>query len=137
MSTKEGAATETSQSMCDLVLDAYVKNIPMESLQEDNIPFKWKIVFGFITYVIFGALFLSSLITGYEQAITEEFISFDQESGICKSVPKSLTGSYLMDINGTWEGEIDFEENKALYQFEFNSLQINNEEFIELMDTLR
>jgi hypothetical protein len=56
-------------------------------------------------------------------------MSLDQTSGRCQTVPKALSADFLGSIDGYWQGATSFQYVKALYAFEFLSLELTDKQF--------
>jgi hypothetical protein len=56
--------------------------------------------FGSLAYGVSVAAFIYFLIQNYYNQVNQQFISLDDGSGDCSSVPISLTGYYLADTQG-------------------------------------
>merc|ERR1711871_379917 len=71
----------------------------------------------------------------YEGAMnaSKTFISLDEESGNCETVPKALSGKYLMDTEGHWSGSDNFLHERAIYEITFNRLMLHQEESFEIL----
>jgi hypothetical protein len=57
----------------------------------------------------------------------------DQEA-ICEEVPLEVSGTFLADNNGNWEGDKEFEYSKAIYSFTFNRLESSESAFADIID---
>ena len=116
--------------------NVYIENIPMEALQDPDLPKKYRYQLGFIAYVVMGFLFLYSLVTNFQTALKERYMSFQSDSGNCETVSKPLTGTFKMDYYGNWEGSVLFQPNQALYEIEFNRLSVDDETFRSIMQDI-
>ena len=65
-------------------------------------------------------------ITGIYTDQAAKFISLDPASGKCRFLPIPLTGSYLLDDFGNWEGTDSFQAAYARYRIEFKSFKANS-----------
>ncbi|RYH06601.1 hypothetical protein EON65_42675 [archaeon] len=83
--------------------------------------------FGAVAYVFAVALFLYFLITNYEGATNQAFISLETSSGSCNSVPIAVSGDYLADVNGNWEGQPGYAESQSVYSLTFSNFEINSD----------
>ena len=58
----------------------------------------------------------------------------DALEGICDEVPLEISGTYLADDNGNWEGDKEFEYSRAIYSFDFNRLETSEKGFAGIID---
>lgn len=83
------------------------------------------------------ALFLYILITGYFLQIRQEYLAPSERNlnnPLCKSVPFTHSGSFLMDINGNWEGNPQFSYSDAVYVLSADNLGITTQEYGVMVD---
>lgn len=73
------------------------------------------------------------MVLGYQQEVTSEFMSLDNGAGNCEDVSQPLSGTYLADTSGNWEGTSDFSYNLAIYQFTFSAFEGDDSTFYSLM----
>ena len=72
--------------------------------------------------------------TGYHRIHGELFLSLDASKAICDEVPLEVSGTYLADKNGNWEGDKDFVYSNSLYAFQFNRLKSSLSDFAGVID---
>eukprot|EP01031_Cornospumella_fuschlensis_P026086 gene26086-31499_t len=109
----------------------YVTHIPVDSIQE--LPDTYMYYFGAVSYIFALVLFLYFLITNYDNATNQAFISLEKSSGDCNTVPIAVSGTYLADVNGNWQGQPGFDESEALYSLTFSNFEINSNSQYEQM----
>jgi len=73
----------------------------------------------------------------YESDIKVHFISPSEKSGLCTSVVKPITGTFLADTNGSWESNPRFDSSRAIYQFHFLELSANETFWMEMIADLQ
>ena len=128
MDKKEDKEKEKDTTLSYLK-NVYMENIPMEALQDPGLPKKYRYQLGFIAYAVMGFLFLYSLVTNFQTALKEKYMSFESDSGNCKTVERPLTGTFKMDYYGNWEGSSLYQPNQAIYEAEFNRLLVDEASF--------
>ena len=116
--------------------NVYIENIPMEALQDPDLPKRYRYQLGFVAYTVMGFLFLYSLVTNFQTSLKERYMSFQSDSGNCETVSKPLTGTFKMDYYGNWEGSTLFQPNQALYEIEFNRLSVDDETFRSIIQDI-
>jgi hypothetical protein len=79
--------------------------------------------------IVCSALFVYLAIDGYYDIRREKFLALSQGDGICEEIPKDVTGVFLADSNGNWQGDEGFEFSQALYRFTFFHLETSEDNF--------
>ena len=79
-------------------------------------------------------MFVWLVYIGYNQIHKELFLSLDVGGAICDEVPLEVSGTYLADKNGNWEGDKDFVYSNSLYAFQFNRLKSSLSDFAGVID---
>jgi hypothetical protein len=77
-----------------------------------------QLILGFIIRSMAIFLFAYFIVSQYISTLNTTFISLDSTAGTCVEVPASITGSYLLDINGRWLGNSLYNPSSAYYKFE-------------------
>ena len=70
----------------------------------------------------------------FQQISRELFLSLNSDEGICSEVPLEVSGTFLADARGNWEGDKDFEYSSAIYAFDFNGLETSEKGFAAIID---
>jgi len=89
---------------------------------------------GFILEAGSLGLFFYFIYTGYQSSLSQEFMSLDPTAGVCEAVIQPLSGTYLVDKHGNWEGTTDFRYNLAQYEFVFSNFQGTSDEYYSLLN---
>jgi hypothetical protein len=115
--------------------ELFVSNMPIEYFK--TLPSRNLMVgVGSFSYMVMFAAYLYFLINGYYTAVNENYISLDKHSGSCSQVTKPITGSYLADIHGNWEGNTEFKYSQSLYSFKFFNMYATDSELKSVLLTL-
>lgn len=91
-------------------------------------------VLGFILEAGSLFLFFYFIYTGYQSSLSQEFMSLDASAGVCDPVVQPLSGTYLVDKHGHWEGTTEFRYNLAQYEFVFSNFQGTSEQYYNLLN---
>ena len=105
-----------------------------------DLPFRPKYIIGFLVLISYIVFFVSFCVTGYIQQIdTKYLVPVDQEtpSATCTDALRTITASYMIDINGTYSGVQGFDYNEALYNLELNNLQVTNSQYQSLIQGVK
>ena len=108
----------------ELIMSAkqmWVENLPLSLVKELPGWLMWLI--GAVAYLVVIVIFVYAVYEGAMNA-SKTFISLDEESGNCETVPKALSGKYLMDTEGHWSGSDNFLHERAIYEITFNRLML-------------
>jgi len=103
--------------------DMFVDSLPMDAIRD--LPPVYMYVVGTVVQITALALFVYFIIQGYQQGISQQYISLQSNNGICESVPAPLTGTFLADINGNWQASEHFDVTLAAYIFQFQDLNVD------------
>jgi hypothetical protein len=76
---------------------------------------------GTVSGAIWAASFIFLFITGYNNALTTEFLSINESAGKCTTIPIKTSASILVDKNGVWETSTKFKSEEALFLLTFTS----------------
>jgi hypothetical protein len=68
---------------------------------------------------------LSTNTKGYLTGVTQQFIALQSNQGICETVPRPLTGTYLISNDGYFEGTVGFLYSHSLIRVQFNNLIVD------------
>ena len=81
-------------------------------------------------------MFFYLVFAAYQQFRKVKFLSLSELQGEadCEEVPLPISGVFLADNNGNWEGQNDFDYSRALYGFEFNRLETTESAFVGIID---
>jgi hypothetical protein len=85
---------------------------------------------GVVAYAVMITYFAYFTYSSYEAAINQQYISLTDSGGYCSTVSISVSGSYLGDSGGNWQGSPDF-----VYAFGKYELSLSNFEGTELQYT--
>jgi hypothetical protein len=89
---------------------------------------------GGLCYCVCLAIFIYFAERSYATSITQKFISLDPSSGICETVPISVTASYYGDTLGNWEGTPGFVYYESILHFSFNNFEVSSvQEYQQMM----
>lgn len=91
-----------------------------------------------IYYLIFlSGIFAWLVYAGYRKIRAQVFLSLNShdEEGDCDGVPLEVSGSFLADDQGNWEGDKDFVYSKAIYFFTFNRLVSSESTYAAVIDS--
>lgn len=89
-----------------------------------------------LVYLLLAGVFGWLVYSRYKQINQELFLSLDSEEGICKEVPLEVSGTFLADNAGNWEGHQEFDYTRAIYSFSFNRLESSESEFVDVIDSV-
>lgn len=110
---------------------------PLSSIDNNDLR-KWRIYFPIM--ILFQGSFLSLFIwlcyTGYVSNITSKYLSpidTDHSYQYCDPVSVTVTGTFLMDSNGLWEGSQNFSYEKALYKLKLVNIALTTSEYEEII----
>jgi hypothetical protein len=115
--------------------DMFIKSLPMDSIRE--LPPFYMYVVGTVVQIVALLMFLSFIQQGYQQGITQQYISLQANNGICESVPAPITGQYFADINGNWQDSSGFDYTIASYVFQFQELRLDDDTYTQMIYNLR
>mmetsp|Transcript_17910 Transcript_17910/g.33677 ORF Transcript_17910/g.33677 Transcript_17910/m.33677 type:complete len:755 (-) Transcript_17910:313-2577(-) len=87
-----------------------------------------------LVYLSLAGVFIWLVYSSYVSLRGDKYLSLNSDDGVCNEVPLEVTGTYLADRNGYWEGDRHFEYSSALYSFQFNRLETNAAEFTRVID---
>lgn len=113
-------AKSFKEFLVDTATQSLERNLPIEDLKSPKLPCYAKFALGFVAYAILVGLFVYSFASNYMAATNEKFISLDMGSGNCKEIPRPLSGSFMLDTHGNWEGSPDFKLIDARYEIIFD-----------------
>jgi len=127
---------KTLASYVSLVLsflrDKFYENIPSDGIKE--LPAAHAFPLGLAAYVILTGTFLAFFLTGYLNDRNEKFLAVTKSAGDCNSVSKPISGTYLADYQGYWEGSADFNYNNAIYVMYAPQLDTTQSEYVNALD---
>lgn len=111
--------------------EQFIAFLPSEAILQ--LPTFW--VYGFGFFVEFGmlAMFTYFAYKTYVQGITQKYITLEIE-GNCNSIERSISGEYIADTSGNWEGVGDFTYSLALYDLILADAKFTTEQY---QDTMR
>lgn len=119
-STAEQKLNEFVWSQLD---NFFVENIPIEYLK--NLAGCYLYSFGIFAYCVLLVVFFYFFYTNYVNSINQAFISLDDDSGTCETVPVPITGSFLADRNGYWYGNPHFVYSSAKFEVKLASYTVS------------
>lgn len=82
--------------------------------------------------IVFCLLTYSS----YQSNINTIYLSPTENSGQCETVQRPLTGVFLADTRGLWESSPFFDTSKAIYQFHFQNISVNDTYWTTMIEML-
>jgi hypothetical protein len=112
--------------------EAFIDNIPMDTIKE--LPTVYMYIMGAFAELASLVLFIYFVLQGYEQGVTTKYISLDPTSGVCVDVVKSVSGAYMVDTNGTWEGHPNFDYSRAMYEMDWTDSTMTSAQYTEIMN---
>ena len=113
------------------VSNSLVKIIALEDIKD--IPQVYgRVMIGFFFIGLLG-VFLYFFISGYQANREERFLSLHSSAGDCKVVLSPVTGEYILDSNGYWQGQVGFEYALGIYSFNFYNFLGSAEDFGQLL----
>ena len=87
---------------------------------------------------LFIALFIYFAASTYELSTRkQQFIGASLDSGDCAPITRTWQGTYKADRNGLWESNKDYLHNLGMYKFEFHSLRVTTDEYMQMMAKFR
>lgn len=111
--------------------DSFVENIPLQSIRD--LPTRYMYIFGFLAHAVAITCFIYFTYFGYDELTSSKFLSLDQNSGICVKVTKQVSGVFVGDSFGNWEGVSAFRAEYGLYRLELNNYAHTEEEYAVFM----
>ena len=116
----------------DLTLDeTLIQSLNIAPLSDLPVPISARVSY-LVYFILFCALFFF-LFQGFSTARNEKFLALSSSAGVCKSVPKSVSGVYKFDVHGNWEGSESFSISQSIYVLTLNRIQYTDEEFAQLV----
>ena len=111
--------------------EQFIAFLPSEAILQ--LPTFWVYGFGFL--VEFGMLlmFFYFAYKTYIQGISQKYITLEIE-GNCNSIERSISGEFIADTSGNWEGVGDFTYSLALYDLILADAKFTPEEYEDTMD---
>jgi hypothetical protein len=119
-------------SIYGIAKDLFYDNLPSDDIRD--LPSFHAFTLGSFIYTISLASFVTFIVFGYLQDRSSKFLAVTSDSGECVSVPKTVSGQFLADVNGEWEGSEDFTYSKAIYRFNLPNYAGNNEEYAYMIE---
>jgi hypothetical protein len=115
------------------ITDLINHSLPVEALKD--IPNSFSIVIVTLAYILILCGFLYSYITSYRTLQDEVYLSLSQDTGSCSQVTKVISGVFLADTHGNWEGSLDFEYRSAIYVMTLRNFNGEKNQFTSLLNT--
>ena len=129
---KEEQVVETMSEFITRTIDeAIIDNIPLEAIKE--LPLYYKYVLGIFAELLMAGMFAYFMYSVYVQGRSSAFISLDINSGDCQVIKKSITGQYIADTNGVWNGYEGFDYTRGLYVIGFTEASITQTEYEDIL----
>jgi hypothetical protein len=113
------------------ILDIIYTSLPIESLKD--IPYFITFLLVFLVSLFVISSFIISLSFGYQTIRNEMFLSLSNDAGSCSRVPKTINSQFMADINGNWEGSINFEYRNAIYRGTLSNFHGNEKVFENML----
>lgn len=124
---KQGDDDDDETSFKDWVLEKldemFVKSLPMDAIRD--LPPVYMYVVGVVVQIVALYLFVVFIIQGYNQGVSQQYISLQSNNGVCETVPAPITGTFLADTSGNWQSSSLFDYTKASYLFQFQDLRLD------------
>lgn len=92
---------------------------------------------GYFAYFIWAGSLIFFLYQGYSAATTQAYMSLDESSGSCDSVPNEISGTFLADQLGMWESNSNFQESQATYELNLKGLSISESQYDAMMNNIK
>lgn len=115
--------------------EAFIASIPSDSIRQ--LPRKYMFIFGFVANVLLFGVFGYFTITGYDQGISQKFMSLTTSSGVCSPVTKSVTGGYVADQYGVWGGQAAYTYSRATYFMGLVDANLQPEDYTTIIEIVR
>jgi hypothetical protein len=119
-------------SIYGIAKDIFYDNLPSDDIRD--LPSFHAFTLGSFIYTISIAAFVTFIVVGYLQDRSSRFLALTSDSGECKPVPKTVSGQFLADVNGEWEGSDKFIYSKAIYRFTLPNYEGTNQEYAFMME---
>lgn len=113
--------------MVNFLNELYIKALPSDDIRA--LPTVYMYVTGSLVLAVSCLAFLYFFYQGFIASTTQKFLSLSSDAGICNVVVKPLSGVYLADDLGHWEGHVNFTYVNAKYQFNINQLLLTQEDW--------
>ena len=111
--------------------ETFIDNIPMEAIKD--LPKFYMYLFGAFGEIFGLLVFTYFMYSVYEQGVQQQFISITPSSGNCNEIPKSVSGSYIADENGSWAGSSNFDPSEGIYVIGFTDAHLTFPEYEQSM----
>jgi hypothetical protein len=110
--------------------------IPVQSILSIR-PKGFMYIFGAVSITSMTLLFGYNFITVYLDSLSDSFISLSGTSGDCEAVLKPVTGSFIADVNGDWEGFGGFTYSGANYNLILTGAEMSFEHYQDVIVVFR
>ena len=90
-------------------------------------------------FMRFASVFVYAwfIATTYISESNVTFISLDETAGVCAAVPVAITNTYTMDVNGYWNGNINYNPTLGMYSINFNNFLHSADEYALFMQNAK
>lgn len=109
----------------------FIDNLPLDTIKE--LPPRYMYFTGSIVHITTIACLLYFIYTGYDTATTVQFVSVNDDDGICSEISRQNSGSFLATNDGYWEGNERYAPSNAIYQLDYYSYATTMTEYRKLI----
>jgi hypothetical protein len=114
-----------------ILKDLFYDNLPSDDIRD--LPSIHVFTLGSLIYFISFSAFIVFIVIGYISTRNSKFLAVSTDSGECVPVPKTVSGTFLADINGEWEGSDSFIYSRGIYSFTMPNYAGNDKEYADMM----
>lgn len=118
------------------IKELIVDLIPVESIQHIR-PKGYMYILGAVSIALMTLMFGYYLVDVFIDSLTSSFISLSSISGDCEPVLKPVTGSFVADTNGDWEGFGDFSYSGANFNLILTGAEMSFEQYQDVIVVAR
>lgn len=115
------------EKLKESTLVSFTLSLPIESMK--YYPSVYAVYFGTIAYCVMITVFVYFMVGGYQRQIQQEFISLDENAGVCEPVAQFLNLEITATSKGLWNTDPNFKYSEASLEFSFNKLSASPSEF--------
>lgn len=119
------------------ILTAYFKGlakqiidrVPSDSIKQ--MPEQYMLVFGIAIQSVLTALFLYLVITGFLSTSSQKYLAPSESAPrSCAEVLNTISGTYIADRKGRWEGQNNFSYSLGVYSFSAAGLALTYNQYV-------
>lgn len=115
-------------------ITTFERSLPAAVIQE--LPSRQMYFIGFTIHFLTLCGFIAFFFSTYLADRRNTYLSPSSTSGDCWNVSKPLSGTFLADDHGRWEGASTFSYSIASYSLNFNNLGVDADVYYDLMQSL-